>query len=144
MIQWTVDQKMRKWALLPMCKVMKLERGQNKIKAKDSTWHPNKRICCSFSTSIPCLLGLESWLFGRTKDDVIYLQIGKKLTNVAPEWTLLNLMSLLVNTLVNYNQQISSYHPYLGTLHLLHTPTFPHKFKNIFLHYVFALTISAQ
>lgn len=34
MIQQTVGKRVRKWALLLTCKVIKLGRGQNKIKAK--------------------------------------------------------------------------------------------------------------
>ena len=34
MIQWRVDKRVRKWALLLTFKVTKLGRGQNKIKAK--------------------------------------------------------------------------------------------------------------
>lgn len=58
---------------------------------------------CSLSTSTHCLLVLESCLLGRTKVDVIHLQTVRELVNVTPERMLLNLMTLLVNTLLNYN-----------------------------------------
>lgn len=56
MIQWTVDQKIRKWALLPMCKVMKLERGQNKIKVK--VYLTSKQKDLLYKYSLPPGLGI--------------------------------------------------------------------------------------
>lgn len=63
MIQWTVDQKMRKWALWLMCKVMKLGRGQKGIKAKVYLTPKQKNVFFLHQYSLPPGLGiLTLWL----------------------------------------------------------------------------------
>lgn len=77
----------------------------------------------TLSTSTHRLLGLESCIFRKIKDDVIYFQTVRKLVNITPEWVWLNFMFQLGNTW--WTTTIFSNVPYLlmSSLHLLHSNT---------------------
>lgn len=97
-LQWWDGKGLMKWVLFLMCKITKMGQGWDKIKVYLT---PHRKMCF-LSTSTLCLLVLESHLFGRAKD-IIHFQILRTLVNISSDWVLFNLMSLLVNTLVNYN-----------------------------------------